>query len=173
MQMFLFTPAEDLSLSFLTKTLCNRLSFLSTLISSFYKFLSLSSTSVRLSHSNLQLLDYVQPMGHLHSLYPNVPNSLPWPTPEKVDNTWVCAVKYTISSSFNYTQSWSPVVIHLVGTDRKVSRAVKFPLVNCCCRFIFPCFASAEVARVGVGQKWFSSHQDTTESSLCITYRYR
>lgn len=53
MQMFIFTPAEDLSLSFLTKTLCNRLSFLSSLISAFYEFLALSSTSERLSQHTL------------------------------------------------------------------------------------------------------------------------
>lgn len=96
-----------------------------------------------------------------------------FPLPALPLSRGVSAAEYTISSCFNSKQSWSPVGMErLAETDRRDSRAMKFPLVNCCCRFILPCFASAEVATNWNWTKVVVQTSDTTEPRLWIIYVY-
>lgn len=148
MQTFLFTPAKDLDLSLLTKTLCNRNCLFSPAWF-VYEFVGLSTAPVRLSrHSRVCGLETGCSARVISTqfvvLFP--------PVPEEMENKQCCPMhRFLLPQS---PESWSPVnVSQGLGTDGRDTRARKFPLVTCCSRFTVPCFASAEVASVWVGQK--------------------
>lgn len=133
-----------------------KLSFLSSLISSFYEFVGLSSTFVRLSQRTPVCSFWAT--CSLWAIYTHfiLMFVLPALSSSRSNRKHLrkCAAKCTISPCFSSTQSCSPVIVkQLVGPDRRDSRVVKLPLVNCFCSFILPCFASAEGVTVRVGQK--------------------